>query len=329
MLNNIKPLNVVIIGQGAIGLLYYHYLRKIELLSDERKPLSTVSTTLLATDQYEDKSRTYKFTDIKNQQTQGKVQFTQPKHLQNADIVLCCVKSYHVSAAIESVVDELNPKAVIILAHNGMGTLEQLAKKVIKQHVFAAMLTTHGSLKTDSYTIRHTGEGLTQLGLISTKTQDKRANAFSGQSALQRLDSFIELLNKVLPKVVWEEDIRTAQWHKLAINCVINPLSAMLNIKNGKIADTVHLAKVNALLLEIVAVAQKESVHLNAKKLLDKVIAVAKATAENSSSMRCDVLAKRKTEIDYINGYICNLAEKHRLKAPENKNLVEAIKSLN
>jgi len=321
MKHDLKSLNVVIIGQGAIGLLFYHHLKQFELLQQEQGNKSFISTTLLATDQQDKIQRSYQFTDITQQQVQGDILFTQEKHLQQADIILCCVKSYHVSAAIKAITNKLNPNAVIILAHNGMGTFEQLSKNIIEQHAIAAMLTTHGSLKTESYAITHTGQGLSQLGFLSSNSTD--------DSQINLLMGFTKQLEKALPSVTWEEDIRTAQWHKLAINCVINPLTAILNVRNGDIADDVHLVKVKAIIAEIVAVAQKEPVQLDANKLLEKVILVAKATGENSSSMRCDIQAKRATEIDYINGYICSLGEKYHIATPENKNLVKAIKSLN
>ncbi|WP_170309581.1 ketopantoate reductase family protein [Litorilituus lipolyticus] len=321
MKHDSRSLNVVIIGQGAIGLLFYHYLKQFEPLQQERGNKNFICTTLLATDQHDKSQRSYQFTDITQQQIQGDVLFTQDKHLQQADIVLCCVKSYHVSTAIKTIANKLNTKAVIILAHNGMGTVEQLTKDIIHQHTIAAMLTTHGSLKTEKYAITHTGQGLSQLGLMSNNSTD--------DNQINLLMDFTEQLDKVLPSVTWEEDIRTAQWHKLAINCVINPLTAILNVRNGDIADEAHLTKIKAIISEIVAVAQKESVQLDASKLLEKVILVAKSTAKNSSSMRCDIQAKRATEIDYINGYICSLGEKHHIATPENKNLVKAIKSLN
>jgi 2-dehydropantoate 2-reductase len=44
--------------------------------------------------------------------------------------------------------------------------------------------------------------------------------------------------------------------------------------------------------------------------------------------MRSDILQKRKTEIDYINGYIVNLARKAGLGVPQNEKIIQQVKAL-
>ena len=44
--------------------------------------------------------------------------------------------------------------------------------------------------------------------------------------------------------------------------------------------------------------------------------------------MRCDILAKRMSEIDYINGYIHRLGIKHNIATPENTKMWQAVKAL-
>jgi 2-dehydropantoate 2-reductase len=45
--------------------------------------------------------------------------------------------------------------------------------------------------------------------------------------------------------------------------------------------------------------------------------------------MRCDVLANRQTEIDYINGFIDRLGKKHNIATPENTRLWRQVQNLN
>jgi 2-dehydropantoate 2-reductase len=62
--------------------------------------------------------------------------------------------------------------------------------------------------------------------------------------------------------------------------------------------------------------------------MYQKVITVINKTAENTSSMRQDVLNHRKTEIDYMNGYMIKLARQHSLASPVNAQLTQQVKSL-
>jgi 2-dehydropantoate 2-reductase len=60
---------------------------------------------------------------------------------------------------------------------------------------------------------------------------------------------------------------------------------------------------------------------------LEKVISeVSVKTAENISSMRQDVRAERKTEIDYINGYIIARGAEHGIECPQHSRLVRLVK---
>ena len=44
--------------------------------------------------------------------------------------------------------------------------------------------------------------------------------------------------------------------------------------------------------------------------------------------MRSDILQHRKTEIDYINGYIINIAKEAGIPVPENERLLQQVKDL-
>jgi 2-dehydropantoate 2-reductase len=54
---------------------------------------------------------------------------------------------------------------------------------------------------------------------------------------------------------------------------------------------------------------------------------VIQGTAGNRSSMLQDVTLGRRTEIDYITGYLLHVAEQLGIDAPHNRALLETIKS--
>ena len=61
---------------------------------------------------------------------------------------------------------------------------------------------------------------------------------------------------------------------------------------------------------------------------IQKVEAVCKATAGNASSMLEDILNRRQTEIDYLNGSIVRQAKGLNIKTPTNEMLTSLIKAL-
>jgi len=306
-------MNMIIIGQGAMGLLWYHHI--LQLLEGDYK-YSNAQLHLLPSNKPKSPYEQYSFIDKNNVEHVGKINYAQTKSIQMADIILLCLKSFQIPSALKSISSQLKKNASIILAHNGMGTLAELPKGIINKHNIYTLLTTHGSLRSAPLSITHTGIGSTDIGLVS------------GVTDLKQQQSLTQLLDTALPNVKYHKEIKQKQWLKLAINCVINPLTAVNNINNGQVNNAEYSQNTIALLEEVIAVASVEGVKLDLGELKQTVEKVAQATAINSSSMRCDILAKRRSEIDYINGYIHLLGIKHDIATPENTKMWQAVKSL-
>ncbi|NYY81077.1 hypothetical protein DMI65_06075 [Escherichia coli] len=84
-------------------------------------------------------------------------------------------------------------------------------------------------------------------------------------------------------------NIRAELWRKLAVNCVINPLTAILNCPNGELRH--HQQEIMQICEEVAAVIEREGHHTSAEDLRDYVMQVIDATAENISSMLQDIRA--------------------------------------
>ncbi|MCF8043047.1 MAG: hypothetical protein K9L19_12700, partial [Desulfarculaceae bacterium] len=120
------------------------------------------------------------------------------------------------------------------------------------------------------------------------------------------------------------EDYRQAEWSKLAVNCLANPLAGLLNLTTKELTKPVLDPAKEALLAEVKAVARAEGVELE--------LTVAKFNARlkssNVPSLRTDVNRGRPTEIDFLNGAIVELAAKHGIPAPANQLVTSLIKAL-
>ena len=300
-------MNIIVVGQGAIGLLWYHHLAR-----------STAATniSLLASTQDNLAETNYHFINHQGLAYQGNINYAYDEHIKNADIILFCVKSFQIGSALKHMAPQLKANASIILAHNGMGTLAELPMSFTKEHNIYALLTTHGCLREAPLHITHTGIGITDIGLLSGKLDIVEQQALTG------------LLNNALPSVNFHKNIAEKQWLKLAINCVINPLTALHDINNGRVNNDIFTVQIKKILTELVLVAECEEIHLNTDLLIKTVRQVAKATAKNSSSMRCDILAHKQTEINYINGYVHDLGITHGIATPQNTQLWQKVNSI-
>jgi len=305
---------IVIVGQGAMGLLYYHHLQKaknqVSILSPTSNTKQLPHAPELSTEEY---LYTGYQSTVKNVYP---LSYSQVVDLRQADIILLAVKSYQIAQAVKTIAHVINKNCLVVLAHNGMGTITEIVKLVPAEQRILSMLTTHGCLKNSPLDIIHTGRGHSDIGLLT------------GKMTNTEIETLTLTLNNAMPSFSFSQNIIEKQWLKLAINCVINPITALQDIDNGYINREEFSQITTQLITEIVSIAQFEGIFFSIEQLTETVRAVAKATSKNSSSMRCDVLAKRHTEIDYINGYIHHLGEKHDVATPINTQVWQAVKKL-
>ncbi|QLK46153.1 2-dehydropantoate 2-reductase [Vibrio owensii] len=233
--------------------------------------------------------------------------------VQNADLIVVTVKAWQVETAIEPLLPYINTDTIIMLMHNGMGTAQLIETKLTGNPLIVAT-TTHGAYKPSKEQVLHTGQGNTQLG------------GFNAKGA--QCDFLAEVMNHALPEVNWNPNINAALWTKLAINCAINPLTAIHQCKNGELAAPEFATELANITRELVETMNKEGIKVDFDSLHTTVMQVVNATAANYSSMRQDVYHQRRTEIDYITGYLLKAAEKHHISTPENAKLYQRIKQI-
>ncbi|OQK25422.1 2-dehydropantoate 2-reductase [Vibrio parahaemolyticus] len=233
--------------------------------------------------------------------------------VQNADLIVVTVKAWQVETAIEPLLPYINTDTIIMLMHNGMGTAPLLEAKLPDNPLIVAT-TTHGAYKPNKELVMHTGQGITQVGGF---------NASGAQCQFLQ-----DVMQHALPEVVWNPNINAALWTKLAINCAINPLTALHQCKNGDLAHGDFQDTLKNITKELVEVMNKEDIATQFDVLFETIMQVVRATSENYSSMRQDVFHQRPTEIDFITGYLLKAAEKHRINTPENLELYQRIKQI-
>lgn len=211
-------------------------------------------------------------------------------------LLLAC-KAYDVAAAVASVRHRLRPDSELILLQNGLGSQAEVAAAAgVGRCILAS--STEGAFRQADWQVVFAGHGFTWLG----DPADPRPVAW--------LDA---LADAHIPHQ-WTADIATRQWHKLALNCAINPLTVLYDCRNGDLAD--HACEVAGLCAELAELLAHCGQPGAAEDLHAEVLRVIQATAANYSSMHQDVSQRRRTEISYLLGYACNAALRHRLSLP-------------
>ncbi|MDT3334437.1 2-dehydropantoate 2-reductase [Shewanella sp. SP1S1-7] len=236
--------------------------------------------------------------------------------LDNIRLVIVCVKAYQVLDALSHLLKQLPSQCHILLLHNGMGPHLALAPLINAQangRGLSLGTTSQGVLRQAPWQIKQTGQGLTQLG------------HFTGAELTEH---YRNALLAAIPSSEWVDAIVPCLWQKLAVNAAINPLTALYQCPNGKLAEPDFSEMIKGILDELVMVAAHDGVSLDQSFLHDRVYQVIRLTAGNFSSMHQDIAHQRRTEIDQINGYICERAQAHGLSAPVNAELWARVKQL-
>ncbi|GAB1149332.1 ketopantoate reductase family protein [Shewanella sp. JL219SE-S6] len=300
-------MQIGILGIGAIGQLLAQQLAAAGL---EPWLLPRANTPSLA-EQGEKQVYTLELGD-QSLQTSFLCLAQDSSKLKQLELLLVTVKAYQVEAALEPLLPKLHPDCRILLLHNGLGPHQSLAAK-LNGRPLSLGTTSQGALKLSSNHIRQTGSGLTQIGdLIGAPMPEAMKTV---------------LLNAI-PGSQWSDTILEALWQKLAVNAVINPLTAIHRVNNGALAAPEFEGTICAILDELLQVAKQESIALTFDTLHTRVKEVIRLTAANYSSMYQDLKHGRKTEIDYINGYLQQRAEQYGLTLPINSELLAQIKAL-
>ena len=231
------------------------------------------------------------------------------------ELVIIFTKSYDTEKALRSIKPLLTDETNVLSLQNGLGNIEAIAD-CVGEDMSIGGVTSYGATLLGIGKVRHAGKGETIIGKPTGKV-------------FKDLRQVARLFNEAGIPVKVSKEIRSAIWSKLVINVGINALCAICRLPNGALLHyegTRELLKQAA--LEAVKVAKRKRIKLSYDDPLQKVESISASTSDNICSMLQDVLRRKQTEIDYINGAIIRQGRSCGVKTPINDTLVQLVKSI-
>lgn len=223
------------------------------------------------------------------------------------DLVLVLVKSTRTSAVAGPAARAAGIGGWILTVQNGLGNREALEAEAGRGRVGLGVTTAGATLL---------GPGRIRAFPAPTLLGDDGAGRAERVAALFR-DAGLEC--RVAP------DIASVVWRKLAVNCAINPLSALAGVANGALLEHPGWrAQLEAAAGEAAAVAAALGIALDADPVA-LALETAHRTAGNRSSMLQDLERGVPTEIAAINGAVAALGRRLGVATPVNDALIRAI----
>jgi len=301
-------MKIVIIGPGAMGCLFAGYFLKkkqgeIWILDKDPKRAKRLRASGI---KIEEKNSTFSVTANITSQKQD---------IKNCDLAVVCVKSFDTEAAVKNIEPILTKDSQVLTLQNGLGNVEIISEIVGRERVLAGVTSQAATLLSEGY-IRHAGQGETVIGRLD------------GKLAVN-MRPIRELFNRSGFTARLSRDVNGVIWSKLIINAGINAVSALTGLRNGELIELAGTREVVSLVVrEAVRLAKRKRIKLLYDDPIQKVESVCRATAENVSSMLQDVLKKKKTEVDFINGAIVRQAKSLNIPTPANTLLADLVKSI-
>lgn len=300
-------MNVLVVGAGAMGCLFGGILRENGnevLLADVWKEhIDEINRTGLEINQ-----------DSKIRQIT--VEAGTAEEVRSApDLILVFTKSKHTRTALEGIKRVINDKTMIMTLQNGVGHVD-----VIKEFVDTSKII-HGIT---TYPCDIAGPGRIETkgeGYIKMMTVD----GVEGPELSKVHEMFTTAgFNCTLrPQVVI--DI----WEKLAFNSALNSFSALLRMPVGAIGVSEEgRALAMDIVEEVVSIAVKKGIEVDSARIKETVNMALDKHRHHQPSMLQDILNKRETEIDFINGAVIRAAAEMGISLPVNEVFYRQVKAL-
>lgn len=290
--------------------------------------------------------------DVMNQKglrvsgTQGEFQVpVKAVHLADAqhirtqfDIVFIAVKSYDTEWAAHFIKRFVAPRGVVLSAQNCMND-ELTASIVGYQREVGCVLSgitvalwEPGHVNRGGQPGRDRGHDVFRVGELHGRITE-------------RVEELVEMLDGVdsarATSNIWGE-----RWSKLTTNATSNPVGAMTGLGSQSVAQDprarmiqVHIAKESVLVGQaqgyqiepVLGVAPERWAKADEGDVLEELDAIFEAATRGpdwKSSMGQDVAKGRRTEIEYMNGFIVRQGDEAGVATPVNGAIVEVVKDI-
>jgi len=227
-----------------------------------------------------------------------------PHALRDCDVVMLACKTTQLVAMCSALQGIIHPNCALLTMQNGVEAANVVARYFPDHTVIAATAFIGVRLQAPGHVI-HSAAGHLWLGL------------WKGTSRTM-LDRLIAAWQNGGVDAREVTDMRNMLWQKMVWNCGFNAITALTrNFAKDVATDEQGCAMVRAAMLETLAVAEAEGVHLDVS-VVDQHIALTMQAGEVKTSMWQDLEHHRPSEVAAMNGDVCRLGEKHVIPTPVN-----------
>ena len=232
------------------------------------------------------------------------------------------------AGAIKQFAHRLNSESSILFLQNGIGVLDEINQICFpdpsSRPQYLVGVNSHGLKRQGMFfDVKHTREGSIALGTMPqpffSGIEHQPTSLISESQASQYLIRTMTRTPVLVCGRYRPTDLFQLQLDKLAIDSVVGPLTALLDVRSGVFNESFRLTRVLRLLLAETCHVMRNmpelknvpnvNMRFDTARVETKLWEYTRYNAENDSFMLQDLRATHQTEIKYVNGYIIKRGE--------------------
>jgi 2-dehydropantoate 2-reductase len=298
---------IAIVGCGAMGSVY------AALMAD-------AGHDVWAVDRWEDHVRAMRDKGLRVEGASGDRTVrlnatTDATEVGEADLVIIATKLDGVRAAAEAVRPILKPDTPVLSIQNGIGGPDIVAGVLGADRLSVGVVGGFGASMRGPGHAHHNGMEFVRIG------------EYRG-GPTERTERIAEVWRSSGFKVLTVDDIDKTVWEKLIVNCAYNGPCAILDLTIGQVMADPDASAISAgCALEAWEVAQAKGIKVAIEDPVAHIRSFGEKMPNSRPSMAQDHAARKRCEIDAINGAIPREAAEFRLSVPTNTFVTRVIRA--
>jgi len=237
-----------------------------------------------------------------------------PADAGSCDLWLIATKAADVDCVAAAIAPLLRPDSVVMAFQNGLGAGERVARRIPQEHIVIGIAEGFGSSVPEPGHVHHEAMRLIRIGEMSGGLTER----------VQRIEQ------------AWHEagfnvrafaDVTLMIWEKFLCNVTLSAPCAVFDATVGELMADAGAWKVAlGCTAEAYRLGVAKGVPFPFEDPLRYVTDFAATIPNASPSMRLDHLARRRSEVDVINGQVVTLSREIGVEAPYNETLCAVLR---
>lgn len=300
-----KIRTVSIVGLGALGTMYGKYFSD-KLLKNQVRIIANQA-----------RIEKYKKNGIFCNGQRCDFNYVLPESKQGpADLLIFSVKFNQLQQAVEDAGNQVSENTVILSVLNGISSEEIIGKAFGMEKILYCVAQGMDAVRAENKL------NYKNMGMLCFGEQDNT-------NWSRKVTSVAEFFNSIDFPYEVPRNMNHKLWGKFMMNTGVNQTVAVFSTNYGGIQAQGEPRNIMiAAMKEVISISQKAGINLDESDLRYWLDVLSKLNPIGMPSMRQDMAAHRKTEVDLFSGTAITLGKKYNVPTPTNEWLYQRVQEM-